>query len=148
MLLYYTADMTAQLVEIERLPDRLRHARASLGLTQAQTARRIGVGKLTVLRWESGDSRPRTVFTVARIAEFLDTAEQPDFLLKASDDAFHVIQMKRRSQSAEISAAEMKRLVDAAAARAAVAFRDAFVREFAVLVKDIAPPPDRQERRR
>ncbi len=40
------------------LGDRLRQCRLELGLTQAQLGKRLGVGRVTVYRWERGDGAP------------------------------------------------------------------------------------------
>src|SRR5947207_4964129 len=40
-------------------PGYLRSLREALGLTQSELARKLGVNKLTVSRWERGELRPR-----------------------------------------------------------------------------------------
>lgn len=49
--------------------DRLKELRDQRGLTQEQLATALGVARLTVLRWENGDTEPPLPM-VRRIAEF------------------------------------------------------------------------------
>jgi transcriptional regulator with XRE-family HTH domain len=45
---------------------RVRQARESVGLTQVQLARKLGVSRTTVLRWENGRFSPR--FALEKLA--------------------------------------------------------------------------------
>lgn len=49
-------------------------ARESLGLSQEQWARRLGVSTRTVARWEAGDSEPRSPTQKAAIAQAMSAA--------------------------------------------------------------------------
>jgi site-specific DNA recombinase len=57
------------------LAERLVRGRTSLGLTQKESAKRIGVDPTTLARWERGEREPTGRFT-ARAERFLATAEE------------------------------------------------------------------------
>jgi DNA-binding transcriptional regulator YiaG len=42
-----------------KFAERLREARAALGITQAEAARALSVSALSVARWETGSQHPR-----------------------------------------------------------------------------------------
>ncbi len=44
---------------------KVRHLRESLGLTQEQFARRLGVARVTVTRWENRTRRPSRIASLA-----------------------------------------------------------------------------------
>lgn len=63
---------------------RIREARLSAGLTQAQLARRIGSTETNISRWEGDDNEPR-VASLSAIATA--TGRDLDFFLVESDEA-------------------------------------------------------------
>jgi len=62
---------TEVLVEARLIGERIRQARKSRGLSQADLARRIGVSQPAIANWESGVHDPRRM-TLAKLAETLD----------------------------------------------------------------------------
>jgi transcriptional regulator with XRE-family HTH domain len=54
--------------------DRLVQCRTALGLTQSESAKRIGVDACTLARWERGEREPAGAFA-ARALQFLTAAE-------------------------------------------------------------------------
>lgn len=72
------------------LPERLKYIRSSRGLTQAQLAKKAGLGQSTIGQIESGAKDP-SISTLRKIAAALDIEMA---VLFASDDV-HVFDMKR-----------------------------------------------------
>lgn len=66
----------------EAFPQRLRHARLALGLTQAQLARQIGIRREHLNILEHGRSSP-TITTLAKLAQALEVTT--DYLLGLTD---------------------------------------------------------------
>jgi transcriptional regulator with XRE-family HTH domain len=54
--------------------ERLVHCRTMLGLSQKESAKRVGVDQSTLARWERGEREPTGAF-LARVVEFLGEAE-------------------------------------------------------------------------
>ena len=52
-------------------PKRARMIRAEAGVSQERLARELGVHRVTLARWESGDSLPRGLEIRARYAQLL-----------------------------------------------------------------------------
>ena len=63
--------------ELKRLGDHLRRRRLDLGLSQMETARRIGVNKRAILDWELGRFEP-TVSCLPAVIEFLGGDPRPE----------------------------------------------------------------------
>jgi DNA-binding transcriptional regulator YiaG len=45
--------------------DEIRRLRETLGLTQEEFAKKVGAGRATVARWESGQSKPTGLYSRA-----------------------------------------------------------------------------------
>ena len=122
-------------VDVPPLPERLRRARAALGLTQAAVAERLGVGLLSVKRWESGRATPNKVFVTARLQALLAEADsKPDFVL-TDGDRITLLQAKSLAATRHLSAEDLRRIAEAAADEAAAAFRKTYIDSFLSLVK-------------
>ena len=61
------------------MKERLRELREKRGLTQAELAKRLGVGRTTVTLWERGDNRPR-IDMLVDLAKILGV--KVDYLLR------------------------------------------------------------------
>ena len=65
------------------LGDRIRERRVLMKMTQAELAKKLGLGHTTISCWEKGSSKPY-VDTIDRLAEVLGTT--PGYLLEYTDD--------------------------------------------------------------
>ena len=69
-----------------RRANRVRAARVSAGLTQAELAKAVGVSRQTVVALEAGDYAP-SVYLALRIAAALATTVEDLFAVPADDTA-------------------------------------------------------------
>lgn len=70
------------------LGERIRAARESVGLSQAELSRRAGVHRITLGRIESGEGMP-SAETVARIVRAIGPARSGSILAAISEGGFH-----------------------------------------------------------
>ena len=69
-----------------KFPEKLRQMRKSAGLTHEQLANAVGLTRRTIIKYEQGDSLPRTDKIYMRIAEFFNVSV--DYLKNDSEDDF------------------------------------------------------------
>lgn len=67
------------------LKDRILEARQKLGITQAEMATRMGITPQAVNQWESGDTEPRDLGRIVKLADVLEVSL--DYLIKGSGGA-------------------------------------------------------------
>ena len=69
-----------------KFPEKLRQMRKSAGLTHEQLANAVGLTRTSIIKYEQGDSLPRTDKIYMRIAEFFNVSV--DYLKNDSEDDF------------------------------------------------------------
>jgi len=80
---------------LSEIKDRIKNRRQKLGLTLEEVAKKVGVSKPTVLRWESGDIANMRSDKIAKLAAALNTT--PSYLMGWTDDP------RIREQSTQIN---------------------------------------------
>lgn len=80
---------------------RIQQARVAKGLTQAQLAKQLGVGRKTVVRWETGKTVPKQT-GIPKIATLLN--RDSNWFMEGSDE------VDRQTQQAEVFRAERRTL--------------------------------------
>jgi DNA-binding XRE family transcriptional regulator len=135
---------------IPELAARLRDARDTLGITQADAGRRLGVSWITVLRWENGQSRPKSAGLRSRVLEFLSAAEQmgtQPYRASDHDGTGHVREAAPAPWGAHAAEPpdlpDVERIADRIAARVAAEVRRAVVAELR-RQRRRKPPTDRR----
>lgn len=71
-------------MNLSDIKDRIKNRRLELGLTLEDVARKVGVSKPTVLRWESGDIANMRSDKISKLADALLTT--PSYLMCWTDD--------------------------------------------------------------